>query len=316
MPDGHRPVADPPPVIGIAGGLQQRVELLDGVHRRHRHAVVAAEPAALAFHPALLVAALMPRNAIPGVEAVVRAERDPALVLHPGAAKHHPLDRAGQVVVADLLGRHPAQPPERIDVALQERLLPLRQRGPVRGPPRIRQPHREQGGLRLHPAQEHPQIVEIHLALGPRLIRLRHAPRLQRPPRPGEDLRAAPGHIVPHRRIRDRCDPVLVHQPRQDPPGGMPLLLRRVQILPQHRVDQRLHRIQRRRREHPRLPRRRHRARQRLPHRPPVHPVPVCQLPDRQPLPAMITPDRLEQLHPRSHLPWPLPPGTETLQGP
>ena len=33
------------------GGLQQRVELLDGVHRRHRHAVVAAEPAALAFDP-------------------------------------------------------------------------------------------------------------------------------------------------------------------------------------------------------------------------------------------------------------------------
>src|SRR5205085_2588982 len=43
--------------------------------------------------------------------------------------------------------------------------------------------------------------------------------------------------IVANRRIRDRRDAVLVDQPRQHPPRGMPLLLRRIQVLTQHRVD-------------------------------------------------------------------------------
>ena len=43
--------------------------------------------------------------------------------------------------------------------------------------------------------------------------------------------------------------------------------------------------------------RRRHRRLQRLPDRPPMHPMPARQLPDRQFLPRVIAPDRLELLH-------------------
>ena len=60
---------------------------------------------------------------------------------------------------------------------------------------------------------------------------LRHEPQLQRPARLGEDLRATLADIVAHRRIRQARRAVLIDQPGQDPPRGMPLLLRRIQIL-------------------------------------------------------------------------------------
>src|SRR5260370_10440509 len=49
------------------------------------------------------------------------------------------------------------------------------------------------------------------------------------------------------------------------------------------------------------LTRRRRRAGQCLAHRPPVHLMPLSQLPDRQPADPAVTPDLLEDLHPRSH---------------
>jgi hypothetical protein len=131
------------------------------------------------------------------------------------------------------------------------------------------------------------------------------------PPRRGSS--AAASRRSAHRRIRDRGDAVLVHEPGQHPPHGMPLLARRLDVLAQHRVDQRLHRIQHRRRKRPRLAWWRHSRRQRLTHCPPMHSMPVRQRPDRQLLPAMITPDRLEQLHPRPHPP-PVP-GHQNRQG-
>ena len=82
------PVAHTSGVINVIGGFQQRVELLDGVHHRHRYAVVTAKPAAFALHAALLVAALMPRLAIPGFGTEVVAKRDPAVVFLPGAPEH------------------------------------------------------------------------------------------------------------------------------------------------------------------------------------------------------------------------------------
>jgi hypothetical protein len=59
-------------IVGAAPDLQQRVEFFDRVHHRHRDAVVAAEPAALAPHATLLVAALMAGAAVERVEAVIR----------------------------------------------------------------------------------------------------------------------------------------------------------------------------------------------------------------------------------------------------
>ena len=68
------PVADPAGVISVIGGFQQGVEFIDGVHHRHRHAVVAAKPPALALDAALLVAALMSGLAVPGLKSVVASE--------------------------------------------------------------------------------------------------------------------------------------------------------------------------------------------------------------------------------------------------
>ena len=184
-------------------------------------------------------------------------------------------------------------------MAFQERLLPLRQRRPVRSPARKRQPHREQRGLRLHPAQDHPQVVEVHLGLGRGQMRLRHVPGLQRLARLGRDLRAAPGDIVADGGVRQILRATLIHQPGQHPAGGMTLLLRRGQITAQHLLDRRLERRQPRRCPRRCLARRRDGARQRLPHRAPVHVIPVRQLPDRAALHPRITPDRGEQPHPR-----------------
>ena len=280
---GHagRAVADPAGVIGVIGGLQQGVEFVDGVHHRHRHAVVAAKPPALAFNPALLVAALMAGLAIPGLEPVVGAKRDPAVVLLPGSPEEDLGDRAVEVVVADLVDRHTAEAGEGVLVALQERLLASGDRGPVRRPRRIGQPHREQRGLGLHPGQNHPQIVEVDLGLSAGFMGLGHIPQLQRPARLSEDLRAALADMITHRRIRQPLCAMLIDQAGQDPPRSMTLLLRRIQITAQHGIDRRLERLQPRRYPRSGLAGRRHRRGQRLTHRAPMHPVLVGQPPNR-----------------------------------
>jgi hypothetical protein len=89
-------------VLGV-GGREQVVEFPDGVHDRHRDAVGAAESATLSFDAALLVRTFLAGLAVEGVEAVVRAERDPALRLGPVAAEQHSGDGGLQVVVADLV---------------------------------------------------------------------------------------------------------------------------------------------------------------------------------------------------------------------
>jgi hypothetical protein len=90
-------------VFGVRG-REELVQLRDRVHHRHRDAVGAAEPAALTFHPALLMGAL-------------------AVGLQPVPASQHLRHRSLQIVVADMAERHPARLLERIYVTLQERLL-------------------------------------------------------------------------------------------------------------------------------------------------------------------------------------------------
>lgn len=290
-------------VVGRVGGRDQGVELGDRVHPGHRDQVVAAEPAALDLDPALLVGALLARAAVEGVEPVVGPEGDPLAGLHPSAAEQHPSDRRLEVVVADVDHRHPAQLGERVHMAFQEGLLALRLERPVHRLARERAPQREQEHLGLRPAVDDPQVGEVDLGLRAWLVHLRDVDLLRRPARLGPDLRPAHVHVVPHRRVRDLGQLVLLDQPGMDPPRGMPLLARRSQVLPQHAVDQRLGRVQPRRRPHRHLPRRWLGRPQRLPDRPTVHPVPVGQPPDRQLLPPGIPTDRLEQLHPRPHPP-------------
>jgi len=143
--------------------------------------------------------------------------------------------------------------------------------------------------------------MEVHLGFGRRQMGLRHKALLQRPTGLGGDLRAALTDVIAHRRVRQLARVVLVDQPRKNAPGGVALLLRRVQITAQHRVDRGLEWLQPRRRPGRRLALRRDRARQRLPHRPPVHVIPVRQLADRALLDPRIPSDRSEQPHPRSH---------------
>ena len=123
----------------------------------------------------------------------------------------------------------------------------------------------------------------------------------------GPDLRATLRDVVTHRRIRQVAHVVFIDQPGQHPPGGVALLARCGQVDGEHRVDQRLGRVQLRRRTHRGLPFRRDRVLQCLPHRAPMHPVAVGQRPDRETIAPMITTYRLEQLHPRPRHFLPLP---------
>ena len=228
VPDTHRAVADAPPVVGVIAGLDQRIQLINRADRGHRDAMRAAEPAALAFHTALLVATLVPGLAVERVKAIVRPERHPPVGLGPAAAEQHPRRRRLEVVIADLLQRHTAEPFERVHVGLQERFLALRQRRPVDSPARVRQPHREQRRLDLDPGQDHPQVMEVHLGLRRRRVGLRHETRLQKLPRLDSDLRTAFRHVVTHRRVRQIRRPVFIYQPGQHPPGGIAAIARHV----------------------------------------------------------------------------------------
>ena len=242
--------------------------------------------------------------AIKCLKSVPRAERQPALVLLPVPAPQHLVHRRLEVVVADPRPRHPARHRERGHVPFQQRLLRAGGVDPVHAHPRERQPVGEQLALRRPAVQPHQGRPEVDLGLGPRLLQLRHEPfqGLRRALLPRLDLRPAPGNVPRDVLIR-RVHVMLIGQPGPDPPPGMPLLARRVQVLGQHRIDQRRHLIPHRRRPLGHLPRLRHRRRQRLVHRPPVHPVLPRDRPDPHPGPAVL-PDQREQSHlVPSHLP-------------
>ena len=83
-------------------------------------------------------------------------------------------------------------------------------------------------------------------------MRLRDEPALNSATGLRGDLGSAPGHVVAHRGI-GHLELMLIDQPGQHPPRGVTLLAGRIQVLAQHRVNQRLGRIQPRRRERPRL---------------------------------------------------------------
>jgi hypothetical protein len=180
----------------------------------------------------------------------------------------------------------------------QERFLALGGERPVHRLTRIRQSQSEQECLGLDPAEDDPQISEIHLGFTARLVGLRDKTLVQGAAGRSGDLRSAPGDVVPHRRIRNVSDVVFVDEPVENPPSSVSLLLRRIQVGPQPPVDRRLERLQLPGHPHWRLPRWRQRAGQGLPDRSAVHMMPLCELTDREILDPGITPDHSEQLHP------------------
>ena len=283
-------------VVGVIGGRQQRVKFVDRVHHRHGHAVGTPEPAAFAFHTAFLVAALMARLAIPRLKTVVRAKRERALVLLPAAPEQHLLDRAVEVVVADLLHRDPTEALEAVNVTFQKRLLTLGQKRAVRRASRIRPPHGEQRGLGLHAAQDHPQVMKVGLRLG----RPGDGFAAQTPPpattRLSQDLRAALPDMIAHRDTTGRSRR-LVDQPR--PKSFAPCAV--ASSGHPHPIA-----ASRRSRSCTAPAAARFAAGSSAAAGPPiptpgapcaVHAVPVGQRPNRQPLNPMIAADRRELLH-------------------
>jgi hypothetical protein len=79
--DGQGPTGDNPPVVEHVRGGDQLVQGSKRGHRRYRHQMAAAEPADLALDAALLVRAVLRRDAEEGIEPVMRAQRDKPLRL-------------------------------------------------------------------------------------------------------------------------------------------------------------------------------------------------------------------------------------------
>jgi len=291
-----------PGVVGRVGlcqaGVQlgQRADLRDGDHP------AAAEPPDLAFHTAFFMSSRLSRLTIERAEPVPGAEGQPPGGLGAAAAGQHLGHRRGQVVVPDVPPRHPARGLERGHVPFQEGFLSLAGIHPVAGLAGERQAVGEQVALGQMAGQLDEHVTEIHLGLGARLLSLRHEPvRAAVPsPRRGGDPGAAPLHVLGHGRIR-HLRVMFIAQPLEDPPGGMPLLARRPQVLAQHLIDPPGHGLPHRRRPHRLLAVRRQRRADRLAHRTAVHVVLAGQRPHPQPLPLVIPADRGEQLHPRPH---------------
>lgn len=121
-------------------GIDHGVQLREAVDLGDRDQVVAAVPADLALHAALLVSTGDAGLAVEGIQAVVGAERGPSVGLDSLTVEpDHLRDRGLEIVVADLANRYP-EDPERMGVALEERLLTGRCRHPVHRLTRVRQP--------------------------------------------------------------------------------------------------------------------------------------------------------------------------------
>jgi hypothetical protein len=201
-------------------------------------------------------------------EQVMRAQRDETIRLDTPAAPQDPLDRRGQVVEANLL-KDAAEPLERLDLALEERLLGLDQRRLTERRAREARAHEEQVHLRARPREVHMRLAPVDLSPDTGGVDLRDQHLPDRP----THRAPARAHIVTDRRLRD-IGAVLIDQPPMDPFRAVTLLARRLAIGLKPRVDQRPIRTKLRRRPaRRRALRRRHRRRQRLAHRPPMHPM-------------------------------------------
>lgn len=257
--------------------------------------MTATETADFALDAALLMRALKADQGELRLEHEVRPQGDEAVGLDAPAALEDLLDRRSEVVVAHQR-RDAAEELERLGVAFEERLLGLvEERGRERRA-RVTQAQMEEMNLRAPPAEQHPRLAPVDLALDPRRVQLRHE-RLA-------DLAeryATLAHVAADLPLGD-LRAVLGDQALPDAPRRVALLARRIAIGQQPRVDHTAIRAKLRRRPlHRRALDERHRRHERLPHRAAMHPVALGQRPDRQPLAIAIAPDLLERLHPGTH---------------
>lgn len=181
------------------------------------------------------------RATVETLDAPVGAERDPPIGLRalPGEPQHL-RDRRFEVVVADFAARHPAQHGQRVDVALEERLLAAGGEHFVDGLAGIRQPEGEQIAAGGHPRQHDVHVPEVNLRLGAGQMSLRDE-HVFRP-----DAGLVPDLLAPHRDIgadhliRDLVRRMLIQQPLVNPLHVVLLFGRRVKVRLQHPVYHRL----------------------------------------------------------------------------
>lgn len=132
---------------------------------------------------------------------------------------------------------------------------------------RVRQPEREQVAGHQLAGQPHRHVAEVDLRLRSGLVRLRDEGFHHTPPGLDPDLLTPVSDVATDHLVRDLVRTVLVEKPLEDPLHRVPLLARRIQVGPQHLVDQRLVGIQPRRPRRKLLPGLRPGRRQRLLHR-------------------------------------------------
>lgn len=180
---------------------------------------------------------------------------------------------------------------------------------------RIRQPQREEIDPGRHPGQHDVHVPEVDFRFRPRQMRLRHEHRLWPHPCLPADLLATLLHIDADHGIRDVIRLVSLDQPVEDPLSGVPLFGRRIQVGPQHPVDQGLVRIKPGLLAPLSLARLRPLPIQRPPNRPPCHVVPALQSPQRHTQPVILT-DRGVQIDLRLRVPHEAPSGMSTPHRP
>ena len=255
-----------------------------------------AEAPDLGLDAALLVRAGAAGEREEGVEEVVRAQGDEAVRLLAAAAAQDLLHRRGEIVVADR-AKDAAEEAEGLDVPLEEGLL------------RVALEAGHEGGARVGGAQEEepdtqPPTPDLDLGLAPVDLGLLAGQVYLGNEGPGErlaELTTATADVLAHRRLGD-VGSVLSEEALPDPLGRVALLPGRLAVGEEPLVDERPVGPKLRRRPARRaLPRRRERRSERLADSAAVDAKALRERPDRQPLSVAITPDLLEQLHPRSH---------------
>ena len=180
---------------------------------RHRHQQVAARPADQSLNFAFVVAFAGPAKPVGKHVMRLQLAEHPRPLAHPVAQDARYRQR--RIVVQDR-ARHLAEEAERGVVPVTERFGGLRRIGPHETRIAVRQVHRKEVDLALHPGDFRQRLAKIHLRMT-RIVPQRHEYlAMPQPPRQ---------HIVFY-----DGDPagvaVLVAKPLEDPLRGMPLLLR------------------------------------------------------------------------------------------
>lgn len=236
--DRSYPVVDPAPLVLCFPDPDSVVELIQGLHLRHRPETVPSEPSNLTLNTALLVSPCDSWLAVKGIKIEGRFEQNPPLVLNPLAAlpEHHGRDGGGQVVIPDVFRWNAADFPESLDMPFKESFLRLCWIDPMDGAARSGQTEYEHVAFRLHPVQHDPDFTEINLGLRAWCMFLRHK---HLDPTAGFDINLRPTNpdVIAHRGIRQILRCVLLDQPGKDSLSGVALLPGCRRVLNQHRVD-------------------------------------------------------------------------------